>query len=336
MGCPDCGRGSTRVHSRYRRTRADAAAGGRPVLIKLSVRWLFCDAPGCGRRTFAEQVEGLTVCYQRRSPLLQHLVEMAGVLLAGRGGARLLQILKAPLSRMSVLFHLMRMPLLPSAPTPRVLGVDDFELYADTYGRCWWTPTPDCRSICGPAAMPGSWLLGCGHILASASCAGTARWSTGRALPKVLRTRCRSVTASTCGRGSRSGCRTWPLPTAREDHSLAVDHREPAPLRSETPLSPMTHPRCYRVPQNRPPFAASPSATRATPAALGLCRRPATGRQLMRDPGLMPCHPRHKRFGLTRPGAAGAESSATRHPGKLTTPRCNPNSGPVTRHNARR
>ncbi|MEU6512441.1 ISL3 family transposase [Streptomyces sp. NPDC046942] len=133
VACPDCGRGSARLHSRYDRMLADVAAGGRPVLIVLSVRRLFCDSPGCGRRTFAEQVEGLTVRYQRRSPLLQHLVEMAGVLLAGRGGARLLQILKVPLSRTSVLFHLMRLPL-PPAATPRVLGVDDFALYAEAYG----------------------------------------------------------------------------------------------------------------------------------------------------------------------------------------------------------
>lgn len=133
VACPDCGRSSARVHSRYCRTLADVAVGGRPVLIGLSVRRLFCDSPDCGRRTFAEQVEGLTVRYQRRSPLLQHLVEMAGVLLAGRGGARLLQILRLPLSRTSVLFHLMRLPL-PSAAVPRVLGVDDFALYADVYG----------------------------------------------------------------------------------------------------------------------------------------------------------------------------------------------------------
>ncbi|WP_406326700.1 ISL3 family transposase [Streptomyces sp. NBC_00203] len=133
VACPECGRVSARVHSRYCRTLADVAVGGRPVLIGLSVRRLFCDSRDCGRRTFAEQVEGLTVRYQRRSPLLQHLVEMAGVLLADRGGARLLQILKVPLSRTSVLFHLMRLPL-PSAAAPRVLGVDDFALYADVYG----------------------------------------------------------------------------------------------------------------------------------------------------------------------------------------------------------
>lgn len=133
VACPDCGRGSTRVHSRYCRTLAGAAVGGRPVLIRLSVRRLFCDAPACARRTFAEQVERLSVRYQRRSALLQHLLKMAGVLLADRGGTRLLQILKAPLSRTSVLFQLMRM-LLPLVATPQVLGVDDFALYADTYG----------------------------------------------------------------------------------------------------------------------------------------------------------------------------------------------------------
>ncbi|MEU2263644.1 transposase family protein [Streptomyces sp. NPDC019645] len=56
--CPECGRGCARVHSRYCRTLADVAVGGRPVLIGLSVRRLFCDSPDCGRRTFTEQVEG--------------------------------------------------------------------------------------------------------------------------------------------------------------------------------------------------------------------------------------------------------------------------------------
>jgi hypothetical protein len=133
VACPDCGRGSARVHSRCGRKLADVAVGGRPVVIGLSVRRLFCDTPDCGRRTFAEQVDGLTARYQRPTPLLQHLVEMAGVLLAGRGGARLLQILTVPLSRTSVLFHSMRLPL-PSPAIPRVLGVDDFALYADVCG----------------------------------------------------------------------------------------------------------------------------------------------------------------------------------------------------------
>ncbi|MFF6888745.1 hypothetical protein ACFY9F_36865 [Streptomyces sp. NPDC012421] len=65
---------------------ADAALGGRPVRIDLSVRRLYCENPSCPKLTFAEQVPGLTIRYQRRTPPLQHLVESVGVVLAGRGG----------------------------------------------------------------------------------------------------------------------------------------------------------------------------------------------------------------------------------------------------------
>ncbi|WP_438296361.1 ISL3 family transposase [Streptomyces sp. HUAS TT7] len=131
--CTGCGAMSDWVHSRYVRHLADTAVGGRPVRIDLSVRRSYCENPACAKVTFAEQIDGLTVRYQRRTPLLQHLVETLGILLAGRGGARLLCILNTALSRTSVLFHLMRVPL-PPAVTPRVLGVDDFALYAGTYG----------------------------------------------------------------------------------------------------------------------------------------------------------------------------------------------------------
>ncbi|WP_327348424.1 ISL3 family transposase [Streptomyces europaeiscabiei] len=132
-GCTGCGTLSEWVHSRYVRRLADAALGGRPVLIDLSVRRLYCENSACPKVTFAEQVPGLTVRYQRRTPLLQQLVEAVGVVLAGRGGARMLRVLNIRLSRCTVLAQLMRVPL-PPLVTPRVLGVDDFALYGDTYG----------------------------------------------------------------------------------------------------------------------------------------------------------------------------------------------------------
>ncbi|MFF4448781.1 ISL3 family transposase [Streptomyces sp. NPDC001502] len=132
-GCSGCGVLSAWTHSRYVRHLADAALGGRPVRIDLSVRRLYCENPFCPKVTFAEQVPGLTVRYQRRTPLLHHLVESVGVLLAGRGGARMLRVLNVSLSRCTVLAQLMRVPL-PPLVTPQVLGADDFALYGDTYG----------------------------------------------------------------------------------------------------------------------------------------------------------------------------------------------------------
>ncbi|MFF1481364.1 ISL3 family transposase [Streptomyces sp. NPDC058301] len=131
--CTGCGQLSEWCHSRYVRRLADVSLGGRSVHIDLSVRRLYCENTTCSKATFAEQVAGLTMRYQRRTPQLQRMVEDAGVVLAGRGGARMLRILNIRLSQCTVLSQLMRVPL-PPLVTPRVLGVDDFALYGDTYG----------------------------------------------------------------------------------------------------------------------------------------------------------------------------------------------------------
>ncbi|WP_162889910.1 transposase family protein [Streptomyces olivoreticuli] len=123
--CTGCAITNDWVHSRYVRHLTDRAIGGQPMRIELSVRRLYCENPACMKVTFAEQVDGLTARYQRRTQLLQDLVETVGVLLAGRGGARLLGLLSAPLPQTSVLFQLMRVPL-PITVTPRGAGCGRF------------------------------------------------------------------------------------------------------------------------------------------------------------------------------------------------------------------
>ncbi|MGY0055001.1 ISL3 family transposase [Streptomyces sp. LZ34] len=127
LPCPDCGVLSTRVHSRYRRRLADVAVGGRPVVIHLGVRRMFCDEPGCPRQTFAEQVDGLSVRYGRYTPLLLGLLQAVGLALAGSAGARLLAVLHMAVSRVTLLALVMALPD-PDWKVPRVLGVDDFAL----------------------------------------------------------------------------------------------------------------------------------------------------------------------------------------------------------------
>ncbi|MFC4957094.1 transposase family protein [Streptomyces mauvecolor] len=51
MSCPDCRMVSRRVHSTYERRLADGPVGGRPVLIRLTVRRLYCENAQCPRRT---------------------------------------------------------------------------------------------------------------------------------------------------------------------------------------------------------------------------------------------------------------------------------------------
>jgi len=125
--CPGCGTSSARVHSRYRRRVADAPIGGTPVAIALGVRRLFCDAPGCPKRTFAEQIPGLTCRYARRSLELGRMLAEAGLALAGRAAARFGAQLGLAASRSTLLRTIRRLPD-PPVGAVSVLGVDDFAL----------------------------------------------------------------------------------------------------------------------------------------------------------------------------------------------------------------
>lgn len=125
--CPSCGTVSGRVHSRYDRHLSDTAAAGREVLIRLSVRRLFCDNVVCARTTFAEQVPELAARHARRTAMLERMLCAVALALGGRAGARLTRQLAASVSRMTLLRMVRGLPD-PDRPIPRVLGVDDFAL----------------------------------------------------------------------------------------------------------------------------------------------------------------------------------------------------------------
>lgn len=125
--CSGCGHGSGRVHSRYQRRLADAPLGARAVVIGLWVRRFFCENADCVRRTFVEQVPGLTSKHARRTELLRGLLVPIGLALAGRAGSRLATALGMPASRDSLLRLVRALPD-PPVGQVRVLGVDDFSI----------------------------------------------------------------------------------------------------------------------------------------------------------------------------------------------------------------
>jgi transposase len=131
--CPACGAVSGRVHSRYWRWLSDTAVAGQETMIVLRVRRFFCDNPGCGKKTFAEQVPGLTSRHGRRSTGLTEALLAVALALGGRAGARLAGRLAAGVSRTTLLRMIRALPD-PAAYAPRVLGVD--------LSRSW--DYPDC------------------------------------------------------------------------------------------------------------------------------------------------------------------------------------------------
>jgi transposase len=126
--CPLCGQESSRVHGGYRRLVADGAAGGRPVLVSLQVRRFRCRHWSCPRVTFAEQAEGITSRYRRRTVPLMQVLAGFGLELAGRAAARLSGLLGIAVHPSTVLRLVTALPEPLVTAAPEVLGVDDFAL----------------------------------------------------------------------------------------------------------------------------------------------------------------------------------------------------------------
>jgi transposase len=150
--CPKCGEPSSRVHGRYQRLVADGAAGGRLLLIALSVRRFRCTSPACPRVTFVEQAEGLTGRHLRRTLPLRELLARFGLELAGRAAARLAAVLGIPVHSSTILRLVMALPDPVVTAAPQVTGVDDFALRK---GQVYGTVVADAESGKVTGLLPG-------------------------------------------------------------------------------------------------------------------------------------------------------------------------------------
>ena len=97
-------------------------------MIHLQVRRFFCHNRDCGKKTFAEQVPGLTTRYGRWSAGLTEALRAVALALGGRAGARLAARLAAGVSRMTLIRLIRALPDPAAAVAPQVLGVDEFAL----------------------------------------------------------------------------------------------------------------------------------------------------------------------------------------------------------------
>ena len=132
--CPDCGRASRAVHSRYRRHPADLPSLGSRVRVGLVVRRFYCRTPSCARRTFAECLPELVAPRARRTLRLAETQGRVGAALGGEAGAGLLSRLAMPASADTVLRLVCQLPL-PEPEPARVVAVDDWAMRKGrTYG----------------------------------------------------------------------------------------------------------------------------------------------------------------------------------------------------------
>ena len=124
--CPVCCDLSRRVHSTYWRLLHDLPWQGRPVTIRVAARRFHCLNRSCTRRTFAERLTEVASLSGRRTGRLRDLQHYLGLALGGEAGARLVVRISAPTSPDTLLRLASARRRSEIAPTPRVLGIDDW------------------------------------------------------------------------------------------------------------------------------------------------------------------------------------------------------------------
>lgn len=133
--CPLCQSVSHRVHSCYERTVLDLAWGQRRLTLKLEVRRFFCDVKTCARKIFTERLPNLVAPWARRTTRLREMLEALAFELGGEAGAAVARWLHCGSPSADTLLRLIRRAPLPTPPTPRCLGVDDWAMKkGHTYG----------------------------------------------------------------------------------------------------------------------------------------------------------------------------------------------------------
>ena len=135
--CPECHCRSHSVHSRYVRTLRDVPLAALAVCLRITARRFYCHNTACHRRTFRERLPSVAPVYQRRTLLLRHHLERIGFALGGRAGQRMVHEigLGSHGASRTTLLRLVRQAVLPTMPTPCVLGVDDWSFRrGQTYG----------------------------------------------------------------------------------------------------------------------------------------------------------------------------------------------------------
>jgi hypothetical protein len=125
--CPDCGRSSERVHSRYERRLQDLPSQGRAVQMRVMVRRCRCADPNCRRRIFAEPLGDAVAgrSARRTTRRLEAIVHHLGIAFGGRSAAALARRLMLPVSKDTLLRAVRRHAAADSSPL-HVIGIDDW------------------------------------------------------------------------------------------------------------------------------------------------------------------------------------------------------------------
>ncbi len=152
--CSQCGTTGSRVHSRYERSIADVAFGGRNLVLKLLVRKWICPEASCSRHIFAERFPELVQRYARMTDRLIKALQSAGVITNGADAAQLAKSFGVPTTAKTIIRRVLQLPL-PSEGSVHKVGIDEWGATRSRMCSCKSSRKEDFTWGSAPSALPG-------------------------------------------------------------------------------------------------------------------------------------------------------------------------------------
>jgi transposase len=151
--CPRCKTTSTRIHSYYVRRPQDLPVSGRTTRLVLHARRFRCLNPACPTVTLRERLPDLVAPAAQRTVRLN--AALRDLALAFGGEARARQSIRGAMPASGdTLLRRAHAATLPSHPTPRVLGLDDFAFQKGRVYGTSLTAKPTRWSTCCQTVHP--------------------------------------------------------------------------------------------------------------------------------------------------------------------------------------
>jgi transposase len=123
--CSQCGTAGSRVHSRYERTIADLAFGGRNLVLRLLVRKWICPEASCSRHIFAECFPELVQRYARMTDRLIKALQAVGAITNGADAAQIASSFGVHTTAKTIIRRVLQRPL-PSEGSVHKVGIDEW------------------------------------------------------------------------------------------------------------------------------------------------------------------------------------------------------------------
>jgi transposase len=123
--CSQCGTAGSRVHSRYERTIADLAFGGRNLVLRLLVRKWICPEASCSRHIFAECFPEVVQRYARMTDRLIKALQAVGAITNGADAAQIASSFGVHTTAKTIIRRVLQLPL-PSEGSVHKVGIDEW------------------------------------------------------------------------------------------------------------------------------------------------------------------------------------------------------------------